>query len=262
MDQLKAGGLVENGRYEAFCIEGGRKQFYRWDLDQKIVVNDPAIDEVHFCNGTSDKSLVTVVKDGRADVPNILLQTAGKVKVYGYSVNHTRVEKIYEVKDRTKPEDYVYEETEVIRWADLDKRLFPLEGKGLENILVINLREEPDEKRPEIVWIKHDYTHAEVVKALEDGKIVFLRDVDGKVFEYTHVEGNAEMFFRSIGKYQGNGIEQKMLKIRSDYLATECSYGGLTSLIKTPNPKKLIIKNANGETIAEYDGSNEITITI
>lgn len=118
---------MENGRYEAFCIEGGRKQFYRWDLNQKIVVNDPAIDEVHFCNGTTEKSMVSTVKDGRANVPNVLLQEARKIKVYGYSVDHTKVEKIYEVKDRTKPEDYVYEEAEVYRWAELDKRLTAIE---------------------------------------------------------------------------------------------------------------------------------------
>lgn len=116
-----------NTIYEAFTIEGGRTHFYRWDLDQKIIVNDPDIDEVHFCNGTTDKSLVCMVKDGAASVPNILLQTAGKVKVYGYSVNHTRVEKIYEVKARTKPDDYVYEETEVMRWAELDKRIQAVE---------------------------------------------------------------------------------------------------------------------------------------
>lgn len=122
---------MENGIYEAFCIEGGRKCFYQWDLNQKIIVNDRNIDEVHFCNGTSDKSLVSVVKDGKASVPNVLLQVACKVKVYGYSVNHTVVEKVYEVKARTKPEDYVYEETEVYRWAELDKRIQQLEEIGI-----------------------------------------------------------------------------------------------------------------------------------
>ena len=121
---------MENTIYEAFTIEGGRKQFYQWDLDQKIAVNDRNIDEVHFCNGTTDKSLVSVVKDGKANVPNLLLQTAARVRVYGYSVNHTVVEKVYEVKARTKPEDYVYEETEVYRWAELDKRILALENMG------------------------------------------------------------------------------------------------------------------------------------
>lgn len=122
--------MDENTIYEAFCIEGGRKQFYQWDTDQKIIVNDRNIDEVHFCNGTTDKSLVSVVKDGKANVPNLLLQTAARVRVYGYSVNHTVVEKVYEVKARTKPEDYVYEETEVYRWAELDKRIQALEEIG------------------------------------------------------------------------------------------------------------------------------------
>ncbi len=127
---VKAGGTMDtNTIYEAFTIEGGRKQFYQWDTDQKIIVNDRNIDEVHFCNGTSDKSLVSVVKDGKANVPNLLLQTAARVRVYGYSVNHTVVEKVYEVKARTKPEDYVYEETEVLRWAELDKRIQAIEER-------------------------------------------------------------------------------------------------------------------------------------
>lgn len=121
---------MERGVYEVFSIEGGRKHFYQWDLSQKIVVKDPTINEVHFCNGTRDCSLVTVVKDGKADVPNVLLQTAGKVKVYGYSVNHTVVEYVYKVVERTKPEDYVYEETEVLRYEDLERRVSTLEKNG------------------------------------------------------------------------------------------------------------------------------------
>ena len=130
-----------NTIYEAFCIEGGRTHFYQWDTDQKIIVNDRNIDEVHFCNGTTDKSLVSVVKDGKANVPNLLLQTAARVRVYGYSVNHTVVEKVYEVKARTKPEDYVYEETEVYRWAELDKRIQAVEEKtAAEDIITVIFR--------------------------------------------------------------------------------------------------------------------------
>ena len=29
-----------------------------WDLDQKIIVNDATINEVHFCNKTDENSLV------------------------------------------------------------------------------------------------------------------------------------------------------------------------------------------------------------
>lgn len=120
---------MQNYTREAFTIEGGWKRFYQWDLNQKIKVNDPAINEVHFCNGTSDCSLVCIVKDGQADVPNALLQTAGNVRVYGYSGDHTVVEKVYEVKARTKPEDYVYTETEVLRYENLEKRIKALEDK-------------------------------------------------------------------------------------------------------------------------------------
>lgn len=251
---------MENGRYEAFCIEGGRKHFYRWDLDQKIVVNDPAIDEVHFCNGTSDKSLVTVVKDGRADVPNILLQTAGKVKVYGYSVNHTRVEKIYEVKDRTKPEDYVYEETEVMRFTALDERLKRLESNGLEDIVLISLRQVTSSTGVEV--LEHDYTLEQVRQFVKDGKTLLMRENGGYVYHYCgelYHDGHYVPGFTCIGQHHyGIGIYFRMLVVDEDYSVT----GTYPEYAKTPNPNKLIIKNANGETIAEYDGSTKTTITI
>lgn len=251
---------MENGRYEAFCIEGGRKHFYRWDLEQKIVVNDPAIDEVHFCNGTSDKSLVTVVKDGRADVPNILLQTAGKVKVYGYSVNHTRVEKIYEVKDRTKPEDYVYEETEVKRYDQLSDRIAQFEDKGIEDIVVIKLRREYTETG--VGYLMHDYTVEQVKAFVAEGKTVLMHNVNGDILHYYKDVLYYDQYrpaFKATGTYiEGYGLYFETFIIHSDYRVTNSD----RELVKVPNPKKLIIKNANGEVVAEYDGSNEITITI
>ena len=103
-----------------FKIYDGREHFYQWDLDRKLIVEDPSINEVHFCNRTDNCSLVceTYVEDGitLVNVPNIILQTDWKIHVYAYDGKHTKHDECYEVKSRTKPADYVYTETEVKEW--------------------------------------------------------------------------------------------------------------------------------------------------
>lgn len=97
-----------------FHISDGRDEFYQWDLDRKIAVEDAAINQVHFCNRTDDCSIVCEVyeEDGAryADVPNALLQDSWDIIVYGYDTNYTKHSKRFAVLPRTKPSDYVHEE--------------------------------------------------------------------------------------------------------------------------------------------------------
>ena len=46
-----------------FEILNGREHFFQWDLEQKIIVNDATINEVHFSNKTDESSLVCVVEE-------------------------------------------------------------------------------------------------------------------------------------------------------------------------------------------------------
>lgn len=110
-----------------FRIEDGRKEFYQWDLDRKIIVSDPTVTEVHFCNKTDNCSLVVEVyeEDGLrvANVPNILLQENWDIRVYGYCGNcYTKQYERFKVIARTRPADYVYTETEVKRWEEIEQR--------------------------------------------------------------------------------------------------------------------------------------------
>ena len=101
-------------------IYDGRNEFYQWDLDRKLIVDDTTVTELHFCNKTSDCSLVVAVRDGIADVPNILLQTDWTINVYAYCGDcYTKEHATFKVNRRSKPDDYVYTETEVKRWEDL-----------------------------------------------------------------------------------------------------------------------------------------------
>ena len=117
-----------------FTIYDGREQFYQWDLDRKLIVQDSSITQVHFCNRTDDCSLVCEVyeQEGKrlVNVPNILLQTDWRIRAYGYDSNYTKYCNTFDVAPRSKPADYVYTETEVFTYNSLLERVEALEEAG------------------------------------------------------------------------------------------------------------------------------------
>ncbi len=117
-----------------FQLTDGRDCFYQWDVNRKLVVLDDDIVEVHFCNKTDDCSLVCEVYSiddiNLVDVPNILLQSDWPINVYAYDGNYTKHSACFKVMKRTKPADYVYTETEIKRWEDLEGRIAALEENG------------------------------------------------------------------------------------------------------------------------------------
>jgi hypothetical protein len=122
-----------------FEIFNNRKQFWQWDIGQRLIVSDDTCSEVHFCNGTSDCSLVCEVYEADGlrfvNVPNILMQTARAIRVFAYVCNgedqHTKREKVFPVFQRSKPDNYVYTETEIKNYATLERRISDLEKSGV-----------------------------------------------------------------------------------------------------------------------------------
>lgn len=118
-----------------FKIYDGRSEFYQWDLDRQLIVEDASIDEVHFCNRTDDCSLVCEVYnlDGLrvVDVPNVLLQQDWRINVYAYDHNYTKHCAQFNVVKRTKPADYIYTETEIKNYDDLAARVDEIEKNGI-----------------------------------------------------------------------------------------------------------------------------------
>ena len=110
-----------------FSILDGRSNFYQWDLNRKLIVNDNTIKEVHFCNRTDNCSLIveTYEENGMtlANVPNILLQDNWDINVYAYDGEYTKHSAVFEVKKRTRPADYVYVETEALSWEDVCEKI-------------------------------------------------------------------------------------------------------------------------------------------
>lgn len=100
-------------------IYNGRDRFYQWDVGQKIIVDDTIL-TVHYDNGTGDALVCPVYEyNGQyvADVPNLMLQTVWAIRCYAYCGECVRAEKVYEVEKRSRPDDYIYTETETLRYS-------------------------------------------------------------------------------------------------------------------------------------------------
>lgn len=110
-----------------FKIYDGRDKFYQWDVDRKLIIEDATITQVHFCNRTDECSLVceTYQEDGLTlvNVPNVLLQTDWRINVYAYDTNYTKFSECFAVAKRSKPENYIYTETEVLNYNTLLDRM-------------------------------------------------------------------------------------------------------------------------------------------
>lgn len=121
-------------------IYSNRDTFWQWDTNQKISSRDLKIGDIlHFYNAKQPNALPLKAYEfeGKVvvDVPNILLQNATPVQVYRWvddgTETYTIEEFSFEVKQRPRPGDYVYTETEVLTFQDLDDRIKTLEeGSG------------------------------------------------------------------------------------------------------------------------------------
>lgn len=108
-------------------ILDGRKELYQWDIRPKITSNRFKVgEEIHFTNIKQTKALPVLTKEynGKVvvEVPSILLQNAFPITVYWYVTiddsSFTKEEYQLPVKQKPKPEDYVYTETEILTVED------------------------------------------------------------------------------------------------------------------------------------------------
>lgn len=117
---------------------------YQWDTGQRMwLIHGAAGWRVDFLyDGGEPLSVESYEEGGRilTDIPNILLQKSGFLRMLIYArterSGETVVEQVLKVISRPKPSDYVYTETEVKSWTDLEERVSALEeGGGGENTL-------------------------------------------------------------------------------------------------------------------------------
>ena len=149
-----------------FKILDGRDELFQWDINRQIIVSDASIDAIHYSNRTDDSALVVEVKEKNglrvADIPNILLQESWDINVYGYCNGYyTKQAARIKVNPRTKPESYVYTETEVLNYNTVMEKIDRVEnniGAAVNDYLI---------KNPVVVDLSNYYTKSQVDAAID-----------------------------------------------------------------------------------------------
>jgi hypothetical protein len=111
---------------------------YQWEVGRQIEIipiRDMRVNSVHFANYGDAEALVVKPKEENgilvADIPNILLQNGSKLIAHSVNVSTDCVETlrecVFSVRQRAKPSDYVYTETEVWNYKALEARMQAME---------------------------------------------------------------------------------------------------------------------------------------
>jgi hypothetical protein len=165
-------------------IKDGRKHFYQWEINQKLVVGKAA-KFVHYYNGIDENALVVDVIDGFADVPNIYLTENWTIHAFAFDGEKVIGAAAFEVVPRAKPDDYVYSQTEVKTWEQLEQKIDTLVGFDLSDYYT---KEEVDAAIDNVssVDFSNYYTKDEVDSKIENIDV----DVDMSNY-YTKKEADA-----------------------------------------------------------------------
>ena len=83
---------------------------HQWDVGRYVQVTGVEVEYVHFANKDDSKAVIVGAVDITAKIPDHLLQTGKQLCVYAVKDGITVESKIFYVKTRERPDDYVYEE--------------------------------------------------------------------------------------------------------------------------------------------------------
>lgn len=128
-------------------LSDGRKDLYQWDTGRELLISVEC-NFAHFSNGRYKRTMDVEVKEGKARIPDELLQDARKLKVYVFvgdaDNGYTKLERAFKVIARPKPSEYVFTPTELIDLRELAKRVDEL-SKNIGAEIEAYLKENPIE---------------------------------------------------------------------------------------------------------------------
>ena len=108
-------------------LTDGRGELYQWDTGRTLTVDDATVTQVHFQNRAYGRTIDVDVKDGSAIIPDELLQKAGDLRVYAFSgtaeIGFTKIERVFNIVRRNKPNDYMFTPTEQKSLEGLQKQI-------------------------------------------------------------------------------------------------------------------------------------------
>lgn len=125
-------------------LADGRSELWQWDTGRKITFDDANIKQAHFQNHANGygRTIDVDVEDGAAKIPDELLQAALPLTVYAYigeeSDGYTKVERVFTVKPRKRPAEYVFTPADQLTLRKLESmigNLADLTTKAKENLV-------------------------------------------------------------------------------------------------------------------------------
>lgn len=136
-------------------------ELYQYDTGRQIQITSKKnyiIDEVHFCNDDLESAFVCKAiydepsASAIAHIPNILLQSDKDLIVYATIITddsrRTVERSSFHIHKRKRPDDYVYTETEVFLYKNLEDRIKKLEELPVDSEVVTNAIKEYMDKNP------------------------------------------------------------------------------------------------------------------
>lgn len=110
-------------------LADGRGELFQWDTGRIIEFGEDAVSQAHFTN--TEKAInipyTVEVKNGKAAIPDELLQVPGKLIVYAWvsdtNGGYTEVQVNFPVFARPKPSDYVYTPTDQMTLQTIQRQI-------------------------------------------------------------------------------------------------------------------------------------------
>lgn len=167
-------------------LDDGRTELWQWDTGRKIVVDDKSVSEVHYSKYSSTQAITREVINGKAEIPNFLLQDTHAVTVYVYSGSiengYTVAEKTFNVAKKPKPSNYVETEEDKAILAKLKAEIGDLSELQTEakNNLVVAINEVSEEIANEVDALAALAECGIITPAYQDG--TFYTDVNGAIY--------------------------------------------------------------------------------
>ena len=150
-------------------LDDGRTELWQWDTGRKIVVDDKSVSEVHYSKYSSTQAITREVIDGKAEIPNFLLQDTHAVTVYAYSGSiengYTVDEKTFNVAKKPKPSNYVETEEDKAILTKLKAEigdLSELQTDAKDNLVAAINEASASGVQPD--WNQNDDTQQDYVK--------------------------------------------------------------------------------------------------
>lgn len=186
---------VQKGGFMAdYLIEVAGGALWQWDTGRKIKIQtweNRSVTEAHFSIVGSDQALVLDVYEENGEmfsnIPNILLQQEEKIRIYLVDNNRTVGDHTESIIPRTKPDDYVYTETEIKNYEALEKKI-PTKMSQLENDIELGGKTFIINVKINTKPASADKTYDEINNAYKSGRHLICVDNNDRVYQLYAVD--------------------------------------------------------------------------